>query len=63
LEEVKKETMKSASTWFLVLAGVYIAGPYLLGVRPKTPRQWLYLAITIAFLAWVLPLMASLRSR
>ena len=55
--------MNSASTWFLALAGVCIAGPYLLGVRPKTPRQWLYVAIAIAFLAWVLPLMVSLRSR
>jgi hypothetical protein len=63
LEEVRKETMKSASTWFLLLAGVCIAGPYLLGVRPKTRRQRLYLAITIAFLAWVLPLMVSLLSR
>ena len=55
--------MRSATTWFLVLAAVSIAGPYLLGVRPKTPRQWLYVAIPIAFLAWMLPLMVSLRSR
>ncbi len=55
--------MNSAGTWFLVLAGTCIAGPYLLGVRPKTKPQWLYLAITIGFLAWVLPLMASLGSR
>ena len=54
--------MKSAGTWFLVLVGVCVAGPYLLGVRPRTQRQWLYLAIAIAFLTWVLPFMASLRS-
>jgi hypothetical protein len=55
--------MNSAATWFLVLAGVCVAGPYLLGVRPKTRRQWQYLALTVGFLAWVLPFMASLRSR
>ena len=54
--------MQSAGTWFLVLVGVCVAGPYLLGVRPQTRRHWLHLAITIAFLAWVLGLMASLRS-
>lgn len=55
--------MTSAATWFLVLAGVCVAGPYILGVRPRTPRQRLYIAVTVAFLAWVLLLMVSLRSR
>jgi hypothetical protein len=56
--------MRSAATWFIVLvvAGCMVA-PHVLGVRPKTTRQRVYLALTIAFLAWVLPLMASLRSR
>jgi hypothetical protein len=54
--------MKSSLTWFLVLTVVCVGGPYLFGVRPKTPRHWLYLAVTIAFLAWILPLMTSLRS-
>jgi hypothetical protein len=54
--------VRSPTTWFVVLAGVCVAGPYLLGVRPKTPRQWWYVAIAIAFLAWLLPLMAPLRS-
>jgi hypothetical protein len=54
--------MKSAEAWFLVLMAVCIGGPYLLGVRPRTRQQWVCLAITIAFLAWVLPLMGSLRS-
>ena len=53
--------MTPADAWFLVLASVCVAGPYALGVRPKTPRQRQYVALTIAFLAWVLPLMASLR--
>lgn len=51
----------SALTWFLILAVVCMAGPYLLGVRPRTRRDWLYIALAIAFLAWVLPLMISLR--
>ena len=55
--------MRSAGTWFLILAGLCIIGPYVLGVRPKTRRDWAYLALTFAFLAWVLPLMISLRSR
>jgi hypothetical protein len=55
--------MKSAGVWFLILAAVCVAGPYVLGVRPTTRRHWKYLAATIAFLAWVLPLMAPLRSR
>jgi hypothetical protein len=55
--------MRSAATWFLILVGVCIGGPYLLGVRPRTPRERQYVAVTIAFLAWVLLPMAALRSR
>ena len=57
------DEMRSVDTWFLLLAGACIVGPYILGVRPKTRRDWVYLALTIAFLAWILPLMISLRSR
>jgi len=53
--------MRSAGTWFLVLAGVCIVGPYILGVRPTTRRHRVYLALTVAFLAWILPLIISLR--
>jgi hypothetical protein len=55
--------MRSASVWFLILLGVCIVGPYVLGVRPRTRRQWVGVAVTIAFLAWALPLMVALRSR
>jgi hypothetical protein len=55
--------MRSPATWFLILVLVCVLGPYALGVRPRTRRQWQYVALTIAFLAWLLPLMASLRSR
>jgi len=30
---------RSPITWFVVLSAVCIAGPYLLGVRPRTARQ------------------------
>jgi hypothetical protein len=55
--------MRSAGAWFLVLTGICMVGPYVLGVRPKNRRQWVYVAITLAFLVWVLPMMVSLRSR
>ena len=61
--DVAAGLLKSPGAWFVALAAVAVVAPYLLGVRPRTPRQWLYIAITIAFLAWLLPLMASLRSR
>jgi hypothetical protein len=53
--------MRSHGSWFLLLLAICIAGPYLLGVRPKTRREWTYIAITIAFVAWIL-LMAPLRT-
>jgi hypothetical protein len=55
--------MTAAQACFLVIAASAVAVPYLLGVKPRTRRQWLYVAITLAFLAWILPLMVSLRSR
>ena len=54
--------MGSATTWFLILAVISVAGPYALGIRPRTRRHWLYLTVTLAFLAWILPLMSSVRS-
>ena len=40
---------------------VCLVGPYVLGVRPRTRRDWQYIAITIAFLAWILLLMVPVR--
>jgi hypothetical protein len=57
-----QDAMRSSGFWFVVLVVVgCLVAPYTLGVRPRTARQRAYIAITIAFLAWVLPLMASLR--
>lgn len=53
--------MRSTMTWFVVLAIVCVAGPYLFGIRPRRKRHWVYIAVAIAFLAWILPLMVALR--
>jgi hypothetical protein len=55
--------MNAADSWFIVLVAVCCAGSYALGVPPSTRRQWAAVAVTIALLAWLLPLMASLRSQ
>jgi len=54
--------MKSHVTWFWVLAVVCVVAPYLLHVQPRTHKERTYLALTLAFLAWVLLLWAPLRS-
>lgn len=51
--------VRSAATWFLILASACVGAPYLLGVQPRTRRERRYVAIAIAFLAWVLLLMAT----
>jgi hypothetical protein len=55
--------MRSARNWFLLLAIACVFAPYVLGVRPRTPRHRQYIALTIAFLAWILLMMISVRSR
>jgi len=55
-------TAMSATTWFLLLLAASIVGPYAFGVRPRTRSEWTYVAIAIAFVAWMLVLMAPLRS-
>ena len=54
--------MKSPVSRFLPLLTVLIAEPYMFGVRPKTRREWIYIGLTIGFIAWMLILMAPLRS-
>jgi len=53
--------MKNPITWFVVLAVICVAGPYMFHVRPIRARERLFVVLTIAFLAWILPLMVSLR--
>jgi hypothetical protein len=45
----------------LVVACVVL--PYLLGVPPRSPREWRLMAITIAFLTWLLLGFVSLGPR
>jgi hypothetical protein len=53
--------MGATTGMFLVLVVGLIGALYILRLQPTTHRQWVYLAITIAFLTWMLPLMAALR--
>ena len=46
--------LRSYRVWFLILLAACIATPYLLGVRPRSRRDWFALAIAIAFLMWLL---------
>ena len=55
--------MRSSANWFFMLATICVVAPYVLGLRPTTVRQRRYVSVTIAFLAWILLLMTSLRSR
>ena len=53
-EVLEEDGMRSPLTWFLMLTAACVVAPYLLGVRPRTRRQWMYLAVTLAFLAYPL---------
>ena len=48
---------------FLALVAACGVTMYAVRISPRSSRQWTYVAIAIAFLAWVLPFMTSLRSR
>ena len=52
--------MDGMSVFLALVTGLMVA-LYGLRLRPTTHRQWVYLAITIGFLAWILPLMLALR--
>jgi hypothetical protein len=51
----------NAESWFLIVLTLCVVGPYLLGVRPKSRRDWLLIAVTLAFVLWVLPMVVRLR--
>jgi hypothetical protein len=56
------QSIPPAIRWFLLMTVILIAAPYVLGVSPRTRRQWFYVVVTLAFLAWILPFMVSLRA-
>lgn len=51
---MKLTAFRDPRVWFLIVLATCIVAPYLLGVRPKTRRDWLLIGITIAFAAWLL---------
>lgn len=53
----------TATLAFLVLLAACLIAMYRFRVAPRNPREWQCVAIAIAFLLWVLPLMTSVRSR
>ena len=57
-----KDILGYTAVWFVMLTTICVVGPYVFGVRPRTRRHWTYLALTIAFLALIFPLMSSVRS-
>ena len=54
---------RTPTFWFAVLLIVCMVAPYVLGVAPKNRRDRLLLTATIAFLAWLLLGLTSLRDR
>ena len=54
--------MRTPLSWFIFLVVVCVVAPYVAGVRPRYRRDWILLAITIAFLAWLLAGFASVRA-
>jgi len=46
--------MTPIATWFVALLILCVLLPYLLGVRPRRPRDWRHVLIAIAFLMWLL---------
>jgi hypothetical protein len=53
----------STFAWFAVLLAVCVIGIYAFHLRPRTRRGWLLVALAIAFLAWLLPFMATVRAQ
>ena len=51
---------RTAILTLAIIAGC-VAAPYLLGVSPRNRRQWLYVALTLAFVMWILPMVAHVR--
>jgi hypothetical protein len=47
-------TVRSFTSWFLILLGLIMAGPYVLAVRPRTARDWIAIKVAIVFLIWIL---------
>lgn len=47
--------LRSFSFWFLIVLMTCLVAPYAFGVPPRSRRDWIALALIIAFLSWLLP--------
>jgi hypothetical protein len=54
--------MRTPLACYVLLLLMTTVGPYVLGVRPRSARQWRYVSATVAFLTWLLLGIAALRS-
>ena len=52
----------SAGSWLLLLVAVIVVGPYVLGVPPRSARDWRAIMITVIFVGVRLGI-GTLRSR
>jgi hypothetical protein len=55
--------MTPTAWWFVGLLTICVLLPYLLGLRPRRPRDWRDMLIVVAFLMWLLLGFGSLCSR
>ena len=55
--------MRTPLSWYALLVGICLVGPYLLCVRPRSWRDWFVMTLALAFLTWLLADFASVRSR
>jgi hypothetical protein len=54
--------MRTPFEWYILLMTVCVVGPYALGVRPRTRRDWMLLTAVEVFLTWLLAGFAFVRS-
>jgi hypothetical protein len=54
--------MRTPLAWYILLVSLCVLAPYLLGIRPRGRKDWIWLTLTIAFLTWLLAGFTSVRS-
>jgi hypothetical protein len=54
--------MRTPLAWYILLLGLCLFAPYVLGIPPRRRRDWIVLTVTIAFLSWLLAGFTSVRS-
>ena len=46
--------MRTPLFWYVLLVVICMIAPYVLGVRPVSRSDWVYLRTAIGFLTWLL---------